>query len=178
MPLARHKPDRQRHHIQIGHLRPLAAGKDRDEFWQIAFESFSQSPYAERYQKIALGVFLRILSAELHDYLSFRDCPPIEFHEGINLVVGTNNSGKSALLKALNPNLPAQANRSEERFRESELPSPNVTLTIRISGEHIRQAALEQGGDIFIPTPDNTYMYDDALRFLAFFFDKKDLAGC
>jgi predicted ATPase len=118
---------------------------------------------------------LRILSAELHDYLSFRDCPPIEFREGINLVVGTNNSGKSALLKALNPNLPAQANRSEERFRESELPSPNVTLTIRTSGERIRQAALEQGGDIFIPTPYNNYTYDDALRFLAFFFENKDI---
>jgi hypothetical protein len=28
---------------------------------------------------------LRILSAELHDYLSFRDCEPIEFREGTGL---------------------------------------------------------------------------------------------
>lgn len=28
---------------------------------------------------------MRILSAELHDYLSFRDCPPIEFREGTGL---------------------------------------------------------------------------------------------
>jgi len=28
---------------------------------------------------------LRILSAELHDYLSIRDCPPIEFRERTGL---------------------------------------------------------------------------------------------
>jgi hypothetical protein len=28
---------------------------------------------------------LRILSAELHDYLSVRDCPPIELHERTGL---------------------------------------------------------------------------------------------
>ncbi len=28
---------------------------------------------------------MRILSAELHDYLSFRDCPPVEFREGTGL---------------------------------------------------------------------------------------------
>ncbi len=118
---------------------------------------------------------MRILSAELHDYLSFRDCGPIEFREGINLVVGVNNSGKSALLKALNPNLPAHANRSEERFRESELPSPNVTLTIRTTGERVRQAALDQGGEIFIPTPANNSTYEDAQRFLKFFFENKNI---
>jgi len=32
-----------------------------------------------------LGASLHILSAELHDYLSFRDCPPIEFREGTGL---------------------------------------------------------------------------------------------
>ena len=93
---------------------------------------------------------MRILSAELHDYLSFRDCPPIEFRDGINLVVGVNNSGKSALLKALNPSLPAEANRSDERFRQRDLPQPRVTLTIRTSGDRFRQFALERG-EIFIP---------------------------
>ncbi len=93
---------------------------------------------------------MRILSAELHDYLSFRDCPPIEFREGINLVVGMNNVGKSALLKALNPNLVAEANRSNDRFRNGDLPSPRVTLKVRTSGERFRQVAL-LAGQIFIP---------------------------
>lgn len=93
---------------------------------------------------------MRILSAELHDYLSFRDCPPIEFREGINLVVGVNNSGKSALLKALNPILPAQANRSEARFQNIELPLPRVTLNIKTNGKRFEQIALEVGS-IVIP---------------------------
>lgn len=93
---------------------------------------------------------MRILSAELHDYLSFRDCPPIEFREGINLVVGVNNSGKSALLKALNPILPAQANRSEARFQNIELPLPRVTLNIKTNGKRFEQIALELGS-IVIP---------------------------
>ncbi len=118
---------------------------------------------------------MRILSAELHDYLSFRDCPRIEFREGINLVVGLNNSGKSALLKALNPNLPAQANRSEERFRDSELPLPSVTLNIRTSGERIRQAALEYRSQIMVPLPPDTQDVDQANRFLAQLFETKFL---
>lgn len=93
---------------------------------------------------------MRILSAELHDYLSFRDCPPIEFREGINLVVGVNNSGKSALLKALNPILPAQANRSEARFQNIELPLPRVTLNIKTNGKRFEQISLELGS-IVIP---------------------------
>ncbi len=97
-----------------------------------------------------MGASLRILSAELHDYLSFRDCPPIEFREGINLVVGVNNSGKSALLKALNPTLAAEANRSDDRFRDGDLPAPRVTLTVRTSGKRFRQLGL-QHGQIFIP---------------------------
>jgi energy-coupling factor transporter ATP-binding protein EcfA2 len=95
---------------------------------------------------------LRILSADLNDYLSFRECPTIEFREGINLVVGVNNSGKSALLKALNPTLPAQANRSEERFRGSELPSASVTLRIQFSGQRLARAALDMG-EVDIPLP-------------------------
>ncbi len=95
---------------------------------------------------------MRILSAELHDYLSFRDSPPIEFREGINLVVGVNNSGKSALLKALNPTLPAKANRSEDRFRDSEMPPASVTLKIQFSGQRLARAALDMG-DVYIPLP-------------------------
>ena len=143
MPLIGHQPNRKGHHIQIGQLRPLAAGNAGADFGRIAFESHLQGRYAGDCRKIALEASLRILSAELHDYLSFRDSPPIEFREGINLVVGVNNSGKSALLKALNPTLPAQANRSEERFRDSELPPAGVTLKIETSGHRIRRAALE-----------------------------------
>jgi hypothetical protein len=60
-------------------------GYDRDKFWRIAFESLLQGPYAGDCRRIVLGASLRILSAEQHDYLSFRDCPPIECREGTGL---------------------------------------------------------------------------------------------
>ncbi len=110
---------------------------------------------------------MRILSAELHDYLSFRDCPPIEFREGINLVVGVNNSGKSALLKALNPGLPAQANRSEARFQTIELPLPSVTLNIKTNGKRFEQLALESGSMVIPIEPGvngATYAADFLLK--------------
>ena len=97
---------------------------------------------------------MRILSADLNDYSSFRECPTIEFREGINLVVGVNNSGKSALLKALNPTLPAQANRSEERFRGSELPSASATLRIQFSCQRLARAALDMR-EVYFPLPHN-----------------------
>jgi predicted ATPase len=113
---------------------------------------------------------LRILSAELHDYLSFHDCEPIEFREGINLIVGVNNSGKSALLKALNPGLPTQANRNEQRFRAAELRQPRVTLTVRTTGERFKKVALEQGS-IYIPVEPGR----DAQEYGSFFFSLDQL---
>lgn len=118
---------------------------------------------------------MRILSADLHDYMSFHDCLGVKFHAGINLIVGINNSGKSALLKALKPGLPAQANRSEERFRSSELTPPVVTLKIETSGDRIKQAALEYTGDILIPVPIDTQYQGEAEKFLYNFFDEKRL---
>jgi hypothetical protein len=129
-------------------------GYDRDEFWRIAFEFLLQVPYDGDCRRIALGASLRILSAHLHDYLSFRDGEPIKLREGINLVVGINNSGKSALLKALNPTLPALANRSDDRFRKSELPPASVTLQIETSGNRLERAALDIGV-VEVPLPNN-----------------------
>src|SRR4028118_300200 len=38
---------------------------------------------------------------QLVNYKSFRDSGVLEFKPGINIIVGTNNSGKTALLEAL-----------------------------------------------------------------------------
>ena len=88
---------------------------------------------------------MRILSVEPHDYLSFRECPPIHFGEGINLVVGMNNSGKSSLLKAMVPELPAEANRDSERYQAVEIPQPLVTLKVKTTGRRFEETALMNG---------------------------------
>lgn len=53
------------------------------------------------------------------DYKSFRDSGDIEFKSGINIIVGQNNSGKTALLEALELKV-------EQKVYESEKTKPTV----------------------------------------------------
>jgi len=59
---------------------------------------------------------------QLLNYKSFRDSGVLEFQPGINIIVGANNSGKTALLEALTLNFKTSPHRSIET-----LPQPNST---------------------------------------------------
>lgn len=64
---------------------------------------------------------------QLLNYKSFRDSRVLEFQPGINIIVGANNSGKTALLEALTLNFKTSPHRSIET-----LPQPYST-PIRVS---------------------------------------------
>ena len=59
---------------------------------------------------------------QLLNYKSFRDSGVLEFQPGINIIVGANNSGKTALLEALTLRFKTSPHRSIET-----LPQPNST---------------------------------------------------
>ena len=59
---------------------------------------------------------------QLLNYKSFRDSGVLEFQPGINIIVGANNSGKTALLEALSLSFETSPHRSIET-----LPQPNST---------------------------------------------------
>src|SRR4028118_1851289 len=59
---------------------------------------------------------------QLLNYKSFRDSGVLEFQPGINIIVGANNSGKTALLEALSLSFETSQHRSIET-----LPQPNST---------------------------------------------------
>jgi predicted ATP-dependent endonuclease of OLD family len=59
---------------------------------------------------------------QLLNYKSFQDSGVLEFQPGINIIVGANNSGKTALLEALTLNFKTSPHRSIET-----LPQPNST---------------------------------------------------
>jgi predicted ATP-binding protein involved in virulence len=59
---------------------------------------------------------------QLLNYKSFPDSGVLEFQPGINIIVGANNSGKTALLEALTLNFKTSPHRSIET-----LPQPNST---------------------------------------------------
>ena len=65
---------------------------------------------------------MHISRFQLLNYKSFRDSGVLEFQPGINIIVGANNSGKTALLEALSLSFETSPHRTIETF-----PQPNST---------------------------------------------------
>lgn len=95
---------------------------------------------------------MRLLKARIIGFQSFGDSGDMEFADGINLLVGQNNAGKSAVLRALQPTLPDDRHRTPDRWEDFRLPEPQVGLTIDISGSEFRYALL-QSGTAHVPVP-------------------------
>ena len=81
---------------------------------------------------------MRLLKARITGFQSIGETAEVHFDEGINLVIGQNNSGKSSLLRALLPNLPDDRHRTPERWQAHRLRGPEVALTFEASGSEIR----------------------------------------
>lgn len=94
---------------------------------------------------------MRLIKARIQGFQSFSDSGEMEFSEGINLVIGQNNAGKSALLRALLPDLPDDRHRTPEKWETHKLPPPKIELTIDASGAEIRDWVLLSGGTQYFP---------------------------
>ena len=69
---------------------------------------------------------------QLFNYKSFRDSGLLEFKPGINIIVGQNNSGKTALLEALTLNL---SHKPHPHRSIKTLPTPSSSLESESSVE-------------------------------------------
>lgn len=98
---------------------------------------------------------MRIESIRVFGFQSFSDSGVIGFTDGINLVVGQNNAGKSALLRAMQPGLADDRHRTPAAWDDSQLAPPEVQIAIVIGGEDLRREVL-RGGQLFIPFPEGT----------------------
>ncbi len=96
---------------------------------------------------------MRLKRARVRGFQPFGDSGEVEFAEGINLIIGQNNAGKSALLRALLPQLPDDRHRTPEKWESFRLPRPEITLTIDVSGNEVRDWLLRSNGTHYIPTP-------------------------
>ena len=94
---------------------------------------------------------MRLIKARVVGFQSFSDTGDVEFAGGINLVIGQNNAGKSALLRALLGSLPDDRHRTPARGEAFRLPLPVVTLTIDVSGTEIRDWTLRSGRQQYFP---------------------------
>jgi energy-coupling factor transporter ATP-binding protein EcfA2 len=107
---------------------------------------------------------MRLIKARIEGFQSFSDSGDIELLEGINLVIGQNNAGKSALLRALLPDLPDDRHRTPRKWQSHELPTPKIYLTIEISGAEVRDWVLRSGTQQYFPIAQeqncNAFMHE------------------
>ena len=122
---------------------------------------------------------MRLIKARIRGFQSFGDSGEVEFLDGINLVIGQNNAGKSALLRALLPDLPDDRHRMPERWQSHILKAPEIALTIDITGPEIRDWVLRSGTQQIFPIAQeqaqhtNTHVYANA--FMKEFFERPSL---
>lgn len=98
---------------------------------------------------------MRLKYVRVLGFQSFSDSGEVEFEDGFNLIIGQNNSGKSALLRAFLPNIPDDRHRTPEKWESFKLPDLKISFTIEASGLELRDWILRLGGQQFIPVKNN-----------------------
>jgi predicted ATPase len=96
---------------------------------------------------------MRLISARIVGFQSFNDSGVVTFVDGINLIVGQNNAGKSALLRALQPSLVDDRHRTAERWETFRLAEPVIHLKLRVSGREFEEGLLRAGSTFFPMLP-------------------------
>ncbi len=91
---------------------------------------------------------MRISTFKLSNYKSFLDSGELKFTSGINVIIGQNTAGKTALLEALGLNFPAKPHRSLLSAPQRTTPLNPVSagqVVLAVSGEEIREILLAHG---------------------------------
>lgn len=116
------------------------------------------------------GDKMRLRKVQVIGFQSFGDSGEINLSDGINLVVGQNNAGKSALLRALQPSIADDRHRTPDRWEEHRLAQPVVRLGVEVSGNELEQAILQRQQS-FIPVPIGS----DVVAFVAELLSRLEL---
>ncbi|MEZ2224679.1 ATP-dependent endonuclease [Microcoleus sp.] len=117
---------------------------------------------------------------QLLNYKSFRDSGLLEFKPGINIIVGANNSGKTALLEALSLNFQNNIHKSLTTF---PLPSDVINsyygyqLSLTVEKERIKPILneLSNSGRFLIAVPDEYKKFAHLLQSLNDFFNNGNI---
>ncbi|MGD9810915.1 MAG: AAA family ATPase, partial [Sphingobium sp.] len=114
---------------------------------------------------------MRITKLRIKGFESFSDSDELHFGNGINLIVGQNNVGKSAILRSMLFPLANHRHRTDTKWAEHELPAPKVSMMIDVSGAEVASGILRFGRDIRIPVPSE----QGAAKFLQDFWAKPSI---
>lgn len=101
---------------------------------------------------------MKIERFRVQNYKSFIDSGEAELSNGLNVVVGANNVGKTALLEALGLKFSQRSHRSLKTLpTPTTAPNPNsvVTVSLSIEGSELKNLLLTNFSEFRIPVPTN-----------------------
>jgi len=92
---------------------------------------------------------MQIKKLQIQNYKSFKLSEPIELGKGFNVIVGQNNSGKTALLECICPRLMQNNLHKELQDGRPALQNPStvVHFDLLASGPELRSLLLSRGGE-------------------------------
>jgi ABC-type cobalamin/Fe3+-siderophores transport system ATPase subunit len=113
---------------------------------------------------------MRVKSIRIQNYKSFEDAS-LTFLPGFNVVVGQNNSGKTALLEALDtPRFENKPHKHMVQGRPAALnPHSELTVDIVVSGKEVESIFLSSGGTAHIPVFSGSGDSDAAAEINSYF---------
>ncbi len=91
---------------------------------------------------------MRIERMRISRFASFEETDWIELSGGLNVVVGENNSGKSAFLKCIDSSIPNRPHVNDVRYSAGDVGRSLVEFDIRISTEEYRKKLSVFGQDV------------------------------
>lgn len=97
---------------------------------------------------------MHISSLKICNYKSFRESDPVSLSECFNIVVGKNNSGKTAFVEAVAQqfeNIPHESPKTVETPQSSPPPTSEVSIKNRIKGRELEEIFIRSGETIKIP---------------------------
>jgi predicted ATPase len=76
---------------------------------------------------------MQLEELRVQNYQSFSDTESLTFKAGFNLIIGQNNSGKSALLRAITANFADDRHRNELKWETTKIPMVKVTYKVSVA---------------------------------------------
>ncbi|WP_292962331.1 ATP-dependent nuclease [Novosphingobium sp. UBA1939] len=113
---------------------------------------------------------MRLQKFRVVGFQSFSDTGDLEFCEGINLIIGQNNAGKSALLRAMKQ-ITDDRHRSPEAWDNIFIPTPEAHMSFIMGGRELMPFFVRHAGH-HVPVP----MGQDVSKYSHSFFEKENIS--
>ncbi len=125
---------------------------------------------------------MNIESIRIENYRCFNKTQDISFSPNFNVIVGKNNSGKTALLQTLSLNFsdnPHQSLNTKGKANSSIIQTSNVQLGIRINQSELKKFVMKNNKEFYVAQPmipGNEQIVEDFIKDL-FSSDNINICG-